>query len=100
MLRTFPKWRTTPRMVALKAHEADAFVKRPDPAKPVVLVYGPDSGLVGERARALIDSAVDDSNDPFQLVRIDGDDLNGNPLRLVEEANTIPLFGGKRAVWV
>jgi DNA polymerase-3 subunit delta len=33
-------------------------------------------------------------------VRIDGDELSGNPLRLVEEANTIPLFGGRRAVWV
>jgi DNA polymerase-3 subunit delta len=87
-------------MVALKTSDADAFVKRPDAGKPVVLVYGPDSGLVGERARALINSAVDDPNDPFQLVRIDGDELNGNPLRLVEEANTIPLFGGKRAVWV
>lgn len=87
-------------MVALKTSDADAFVKRPDPGKPVVLVYGPDAGLVGERARALINSAVDDPNDPFQLVRIDGDELTGNPLRLVEEANTIPLFGGKRAVWV
>jgi DNA polymerase-3 subunit delta len=33
-------------------------------------------------------------------VRIEGDDLSGNPLRLVEEANTIPLFGGRRAIWV
>lgn len=87
-------------MTALKAQEADAFVKRPDPAKPVVLVYGPDAGLVGERVRALVGSAVDDPNDPFQLVRIDGDELGSNPLRLVEEANTIPLFGGRRAVWV
>src|SRR5690606_23957806 len=37
---------------------------------------------------------------PFSLVRIDGDELSGNPLRLVEEANTIPLFGGRRAVRV
>ncbi len=87
-------------MVALKASDADAFVKRPDPARPVVLVYGADAGLVGERVRALINSAVDDPNDPFSLVRIDGSELSSNPLRLVEEANTIPLFGGRRAVWV
>ena len=40
-------------MVALKTSEADAFVTRPDPARAVVLVFGPDAGLVSERvARA------------------------------------------------
>jgi DNA polymerase-3 subunit delta len=29
-----------------------------------------------------------------------GDELAAEPSRLVEEANTIPLFGGRRAVWV
>src|SRR5439155_4375144 len=29
-----------------------------------------------------------------------GDALAGEPTRLVEEATTIPLFGGRRAVWV
>ncbi len=87
-------------MTAIKNADADSFVKKPDPAKPVILVYGPDAGLVGERVRALVNTAVDDPNDPFSLVRLDGDELTGNPLRLVEEANTIPLFGGRRAVWV
>ena len=87
-------------MVALKAPAVDAFVARPDTARPVILVYGPDAGLVREHATALIRSAVDDMQDPFSLSRIDGDDLNAEPSRLVEEANTIPLFGGRRAVWV
>ncbi len=39
-------------------------------------------------------------SDSFSLIRIDGDDLSGNPFRLVEEANTIPMFGGRRAIWV
>src|SRR6185295_3852014 len=87
-------------MVALKAPQVDAFVAKPNPAQPVVLIYGPDSGLVRERAEALIRAAVDDINDPFSLARLDGDALSAEPSRLVEEANTIPLFGGKRAVWV
>src|ERR1700685_828387 len=87
-------------MPALKANEADAFVARPDPKRPVVLVFGPDSGLVSERANALIKSAVDDVNDPFALARLDVEDLSAEPSRLVEKAQTIPLFGGKRAVWV
>ena len=39
-------------MVALKAAQVDAFVARPDPARPIVLVFGPDAGLVRERAEA------------------------------------------------
>jgi DNA polymerase-3 subunit delta len=87
-------------MVAIKPSEADAFVARPDAARPVVLVFGPDAGLVSERVNALIKGAVDDPNDPFALARLDGEALAAEPSRLVEEAQTIPLFGGKRAVWV
>lgn len=87
-------------MVAIKAADVDAFIARPDPAKPVLLVFGPDAGLVSERANALIKASVDDVNDPFALARLESDDLAAEPSRLVEEAQTIPLFGGRRAVWV
>jgi DNA polymerase-3 subunit delta len=87
-------------MTAVASKYVDAFVAKPNPAQPVVLVYGPDAGLVRERAEALIRASVDDINDPFSLARLAGDDLASEPTRLVEEANTIPLFGGRRAVWV
>jgi DNA polymerase III subunit delta len=87
-------------MVALKAADIDRFVARPDPDKPIVLVFGPDAGLVRERTDALIHSAVDDPRDPFALARLEGDALADQPERLVEEAHTFPLFGGRRAVWV
>lgn len=87
-------------MVAVKAAEADAFIARADPARPVVLVFGPDAGLVSERVNAVVQASVDDVNDPFALARLEGDTLAGEPSRLVEEAQTMPLFGGRRAVWV
>jgi DNA polymerase III subunit delta len=87
-------------MVAIKAADADAFVARPDPARPVVLVFGPDAGLVSERANVLIKASVDDVNDPFALARLEAEALSAEPARLAEEAQTIPLFGGRRAVWV
>jgi DNA polymerase-3 subunit delta len=86
-------------MTALRASDVDAFLARPDPARPVVLVFGPDAGLVSERVNALIKASVDDVDDPFSLVRLDADELAADPARLVEEAQTIPLFGGRRAVW-
>src|SRR6266700_3189049 len=87
-------------MVALKAAEVEGYVARPDPARPIALVFGPDAGLVSERARAIVSNAVDDLNDPFTLVRLEGEDLSGVPARLVDEASTIPLFAGRRAIWV
>jgi DNA polymerase III subunit delta len=87
-------------MVALKPAQVDAFLARPDPKRPVVLIFGPDTGLVRERAENLIRACVEDPRDPFALARLEGDELAAEPTRLVEEANTIPLFGGRRAVWV
>lgn len=87
-------------MTALKSAEIEKFVARPDPARPVVLIFGADAGLIRERAEKIIHASVDDPDDPFSLVRLEGDDLSGDAGRLVDEANTIPLFGGRRAVWV
>src|SRR3954464_7362819 len=87
-------------MVALKAAEVDSFVARPSPERPVVLVCGPDGGLVHERAEKIIKASVDDPNDPFALLGSGGGALGAEPSRLVEEAHTVPLFGGRRAVWV
>src|SRR5579871_298379 len=87
-------------MVALRGKEIDAYLARPDPTRPIILLYGPDAGLVRERAEALLASAVDDPSDPFSLVRLDGDELSAEPSRLVDEALTIPLFGGRRAIRV
>src|SRR5215468_5090709 len=87
-------------MVAFKAAEVESFMARPDPAKPIVLVFGPDAGLVRERAAALVRSCVDDPSDPFGFAIVEGDTLAEIPERLVEEAHTVPLFGGRRAILV
>jgi DNA polymerase-3 subunit delta len=87
-------------MVAFKAADVESFVARPDPAIPVVLVYGPDAGLVSERVTALVHSAVDDPADPFGLAVLGAETLAETPERLVEEAHTVPLFGGRRAIHV
>jgi DNA polymerase III subunit delta len=87
-------------MVALRGKDIDSFLARPDPGRPIILLYGPDAGLVRERAEALLKSAVDDPDDPFSLVKLDGDELAAEPSRLVDEALTVPLFGGRRAIRV
>lgn len=87
-------------MTPLKGNDVDAYVARPDARPQIALICGPDAGLVRERVNAVLTKAVDDPNDPFSLARLDGDALAEDPQRLVDEANTMPLFGGRRAVHV
>jgi DNA polymerase-3 subunit delta len=88
-------------VTAVKAGEIEGLIRRgPDPRIPVILVYGPDTGLVTERARKLAEDFVTDPADPFALVRIDGDTLASDPGRLCDEAGTMGLFGGRRSIWV
>lgn len=78
----------------------EAFLDRPDPALPVVLLYGPDAGLVAERARRLARSVVDQPADPFRVSELDGDRLAAEPQRLAIEAQSLCLVGGRRLVRV
>ncbi|MEN3929615.1 DNA polymerase III subunit delta [Microvirga sp. W0021] len=90
-------------MVALKAGEIDGFMRRfgtGEIRSPIILVYGPDMGLVNERARFFAEKCTENPEDPFQLIRLDGDLLASDPARLVDEATTMGLFGGRRTVWV
>ena len=87
-------------MVAIRNQDADAFIARPDPRRPIVLIFGPDLGLVRERTDALLRASSSDNADPFSTVTIDGDVLASDPGRLADEARTIGLFGGRRLVHV
>jgi DNA polymerase-3 subunit delta len=77
---------------------ADAFVAKPDPAARLVLVYGPDAGLVRERAARLCLTVVEDLADPFRLVELTPASLRENPARLADEAAQISLMGGRRVL--
>ncbi|MFL5213436.1 MAG: DNA polymerase III subunit delta, partial [Microvirga sp.] len=87
-------------MTAVKAGEVEGTLKRLSPGVVAVLFYGPDAGLIAERAKATASRAVDDPSDPFQLIRLEGDAVAADPARLADEAGTIGLFGGKRAICV
>lgn len=85
-------------MVAIKPSEAERFLSRSPPDIFIYLFFGSDAGLVSERAHKVIARSIEDIKDPFQFLRLNGDDLAADPLRLADEANTMPLFGGRRAI--
>jgi DNA polymerase-3 subunit delta len=87
-------------MTALKAHEVERFLKRPDLDAGILLVYGPDTGLVRETAQRLIRHYAGNDSDGMGLVTLDGAELDGDPGRLLVEAKTASLFGERRVVRV
>jgi len=78
----------------------DGFVAKPDPAARAILIYGPDSGLVRERADRLARGVVPDLGDPFRVVELQGSTLREDPARLGDEAAQIAMIGGRRVVRV
>lgn len=77
-----------------------AFLRSPDPAVRTALVYGPDAGLVSERADKLAAAICPDLRDPFRVAEMDAAGLGGDPARLYDEAASLSLTGGRRLVRV
>ncbi|MGE4221569.1 MAG: DNA polymerase III subunit delta [Alphaproteobacteria bacterium] len=82
----------------VQAGQADRFVRKPDAAVRAILVYGPDAGLVRERADAAVVSAAESLSDPFRVAELTGDALKRDPARLSDEAAAIAFTGGRRAI--
>lgn len=79
---------------------AARFLGAPDPRARAILVYGPDLGLVRERAEALCRTAVADLADPFRTAVIPAAALKDDPSRVADEAATLSFVGGRRVVRV
>ncbi|MXN52572.1 DNA polymerase III subunit delta [Shinella sp. AETb1-6] len=87
-------------MAEVKSHEFDAFLKRRPLPVRLFLIYGPDRGLVSERAAAIAAASGVDLDDAFSVVKLDAGEIGSQPGRLMDEMNAIGLFGGERLVWV
>lgn len=76
----------------------DNFINQPNPEIACILLYGPDSGLVRERAITLMKTVVDELDDPFRVIEIIGADLKKDPARLADEAHAMAFGGGRRLI--
>ena len=87
-------------MVAIKNHEVDRYLAKPDPGFRIILLYGPDAGLVSERADLFSSRTNVDQKDPFATMRLNADDVAEEKTRLQDEAFTVGMFGGERLIRV
>ena len=78
----------------------EALLGRPDAALAAVLLYGPDEGLVRERALRLVRAILPEPQDPFGLTELAADAVRAEPALLLDEARALSLTGGRRVVRV
>lgn len=84
----------------LQGKAIDAFLRHPDPKVRAVLLFGPDAGLVRDRADTLGKTVCPDLNDPFRVADMLGRALVEDPARLADEAAAMALTGGRRLIRV
>lgn len=87
-------------MAEIKSHEFDSFVERSARNYRLFVVYGPDRGLVSERATQIAAQTGVVLSDPFSLIKLDISDLQKDQGRLLDEAGAIGLFGGSKLIWI
>lgn len=82
----------------IQPRQIENFIKAPDKQARVILIYGPEPGLIKERKKELGRSIVTDINDPFNAISITADHLAEDPARLPDEAHALSMMGGARLI--
>ena len=85
-------------MVAIKSGMAQRFVESPDPKLSLFLLYGSDAGMVSERSLKLAKAIAARDDPPGEVLRLGDEDLEGEPDRLANELQTVPMFGGRKII--
>jgi DNA polymerase-3 subunit delta len=84
----------------VKTSDGDRYVARPPENLVAALIYGPDQGLVRERADTLAKTVCPDLRDPFRVSDLDEATIAADHARLADEAAALSMTGGRRVVRV
>ena len=87
-------------MAQYKAHEVDRYIAQPDKKHRIILIYGPDTGAVSEKASNFAKALDVDLGDPFATIKLDAEDAAADKNRIADEAHTVSMFGGDRLIWI
>ena len=87
-------------MTAIKPAGLDAYLRKPDPAIAAILIYGDEGDAVNELARRAVRKVAGSLDDPFTVTPLMEQDVASDPARLIDEVQSISMFGGSKAIWV
>lgn len=84
----------------LSFKQIEPFINNPDPKARIILVYGPDQGLVQERSKIISQKSIDDINDPFNVITLSAEKLIDDQAAFFDEAYAQSLMGGARLITI
>ncbi len=84
----------------LAYNQIDPYLKSPTPSHRMFLFYGPNNGLVSERAKSMAKLFVEDLQDAFQVLKLSPDELKNDPGKLGSELMSLPFMGGNKVIWI
>ena len=87
-------------MTALRASGIDGFLRKPDPAIGALLIYGEEIDSVREIAARAVKKFAGSLDDPFAVTVMADGDLASDPARLIDEVQSMSMFGGNKAIWI
>lgn len=87
-------------MATIKASETSRFLAEGFRRYPLILIFGPDEGAVRTRTRLMAEKLLGPDADPMSRVELEAEALASDPARLLDEANAMAMFGGKRVIIV
>lgn len=82
----------------LSGRQIDSFLDDPGDTVAAVLIYGPDQGLVRERADRVMRAVAGSTDDPFRTASVTEQDVADDSERLAAERSAMAFGGGRRAV--
>nr|WP_272213430.1 hypothetical protein [Marinicella sp. W31]MDC2879386.1 hypothetical protein [Marinicella sp. W31] len=87
-----PPIETACAMTEIKSYKFDEFLRQGLSRYKLFLLYGPDRGLVSERAGLIAKGTGVALDDPFSVMKLDVGDIEGDAGRIVDEVNSIGLL--------
>ena len=82
----------------LSYNQIESYAKNFDPALRGALIYGPDHGLIQERAAEILARILPNPDDPFAITDLTGDQVADDPALLFDEIASMNFFGGRKVV--
>lgn len=86
-------------MVAIKAGEINRLIKQPS-GYHAWLIFGPDQGLVSERAAHLAKALAEKAGGAAEHITLLNEDMAASPERLALDLKTISMFGERKILRV
>jgi len=80
------------------ARDVDGLLRKVGPQVAAILIYGPDTGLVRERAGRLVNAVAGAGADAFAVSEVSPERLRDQASALADEAASFTFGGGRRVV--